>query len=96
VLDVVYSAIEAVNSQLPPDSRLERQAETRLIGAGSTLDSLGLINFVVACEQAVEDKLGLSISLTDEALMADGEGPLQSVRSLADFLANRISEKTSD
>ena len=95
-LNVVYSAIETVNRQLPPDACLERRVETRLIGAGSTLDSLGLINFVVACEQALEDELGMSVSLTDDALMTNGDGPMQSVGSLAGFLAERISEKASE
>jgi len=91
-LRMIYSAIDAVNRPLPASARLSQSPDTVIVGPASQLDSLGLINFVVACEQAIEDQAGVGISLTEENLIADAEGPLRSVESLAAYIASQLLE----
>src|SRR4029079_11772753 len=58
VLEQIYAALDAVNSQLPPSRRLSRTPETVIVGPGGALDSLGLVNFVLAVEEKMGDAIG--------------------------------------
>ena len=44
ILDIIYSAIEEVNRQQPPEYTLKKGKEEFLISDKSSIDSLGLIN----------------------------------------------------
>lgn len=85
-LALIYRTIDIVNHQLPPDRRLARAAETVIVGAGGVLDSLGIVNFVVALEEHVGDALGRSVQLLDADLIAAESGPFRTVDTLAAHL----------
>jgi D-alanine--poly(phosphoribitol) ligase subunit 2 len=79
-----------------PDS-MEGQAadfdsDTALMGRSEILDSLGLVSLVVAVEQEIEDRCGISISLADERAMSQTRSPYRTVGSLAEYAARLISE----
>ena len=92
VLQVVYRAIDEVNPQLPAERRLRKSADTALFGRAGALDSLGLVNLIVAVEQAVEDELGASVVLADEKAMSQSASPFRTVGTLADYVRRQISE----
>lgn len=85
-LQAVYRAIERVNRQRSSDRQLARDPSTRLTGPGGQLDSLGLVTFVVALEQEVEEAFGESITLTDDRLLSDDDGVFATVASLAAYI----------
>lgn len=88
ILALAYEAIDEVNRQLPPDNRIEKSPTTPLLGDGSTLDSLSLISFLVAFEEALEEAHGIRHDLLDDRFLGDPSGPLMSIESLAVFIAN--------
>lgn len=94
-LDAVYAALDELNRLRPADQRLPRQPDTSLVGPAGYLDSLGLVTFVVALEQKVEDLLGGSITLTDPALMSE-TGVFSTVSSLAEYIQQTIAETSHD
>ena len=53
-LQLIYSAVDEVNGQLPPAARLQKHRDTVLFGDGSALDSLAFVNLLVAVEGEVE------------------------------------------
>lgn len=85
---VVYEAIDTVNQQLPPARRLRKAPDTIIIGRGGALDSLGIVNFVIALEEKVADRIGVAVQLLDADMIGD-ESPLRTVESLARFLASQ-------
>lgn len=85
-LEAVYRAIERVNRQRASDRQLARDPSTRLTGPGGQLDSLGLVTFVVALEQEVEEAYGDSITLTDDRLLSDDDGVFATIASLAAYI----------
>jgi acyl carrier protein len=85
-LAAVFAAIDEINPQLPPGSRLDKSLTTPLQGAGGPLDSLGLVNLLVATEERLAAEFGVSITLTDERLVSPEESPLQTVGSLVAFI----------
>jgi acyl carrier protein len=85
--EVVYRAIDQVNELLLDENALTKEEDTILIGEGSKLDSMGFVNFVVALEEELAQRIGLDLNLV-EALNAEGVKSQQrfTVVDLIDFL----------
>jgi acyl carrier protein len=66
-------------------------AETPLFGREGVLDSIGLVTLVVAVEQAIEDRYGVSVSLADDKAFSQKNSPFQSVTTLAEYAAQLIN-----
>ena len=88
----IYRAIDDVNAQLPAAGRLKKEPDTVLFGRQAGLDSLGLVNLIVALEKHVESGCGKAVSLSTPEVMLAEESPFASVRSLAAYLADRLQK----
>ena len=89
----VFSAIDQVNQARPPAQRVEKSVESVLLGEGAVLDSLGLVNLVVAVEEAVEEEFGMSVNVADEHARIQASSPLATVRSLVAYIASQVAEQ---
>ena len=76
-------AVEAANWLLPEERRLNTSPETLLMGNDSRLDSLGLVNLIVAVEQKIEEEFGVSVVLLNEESMSQKPSPFRTLGSLA-------------
>ena len=83
---LIFNAIEEINQQLEEDNKLSKSMETILFGENGKLDSLGLINLIVAVEQNIEDTFNVSITLADEKAMSQEDSPFESVASLSKYI----------
>lgn len=91
ILNLIHAAIDEVNTTLPPDRQIAKSPETELFGRGSRLDSLGLVNLVIATEARLTES-GMEIALADERAMSRKQSPFRTVSSLCDYIAERIQE----
>ena len=91
ILNLIYAAIDEVNPTLPPDRRIDKSPDTQLFGRGSRLDSLGLVNLVVATEARLMDS-GAAVSLADERAMSQKQSPFRTVETLCDYIATVLQE----
>ncbi len=94
VASAVMSAIEELNQDLPSGAVLDLAPDTVLFGRGSRLDSLGLVNLIVAVEGALADELDVEITLADEKAMSQASSPFRTVDTLVDFIVMRLEEGT--
>lgn len=94
--ELIYKTINEINSHLPEEQQLEKSLETVIYGKESKLDSLGLINLIVAIEQNIEDEFNISLTLADERAMSQKQSPFSTVETLADYIEMRIKESKSD
>lgn len=85
-LDIIYNAIDQLNDQSDDGEKIIKQPETRLFGGDGGIDSLDLVNLVVAIEHHIEDTTGSSVVLVDESTMAMENNPFHSVATLATHL----------
>jgi hypothetical protein len=85
-LRLVYDAIDVVNPQLPDARRLAKSPDTVIVGPRGSLDSLGIINFVITLEERVTDAIGAPVQLLDEAALIDDDGAFATVDTLTRFL----------
>lgn len=86
VVKIIYAAIDEVNVLVAEDEQIPKTKTTPLIGDGATVNSLGLINLLVALEQQVETVLGNVVILTQDDVLLQPDGPLKTVGSLADYM----------
>jgi acyl carrier protein len=91
-LKAVQSAVAEINLSRPPDQQLSTDPDSVLFGEGSTLDSLGLVNVVMAAEQYVGDEIGSDIVLASEAAMSRKRSPYRSLRALAEYAQEVATE----
>ena len=93
IVKLVFEAIREVNDQLPIEKRLELSEGTIIFGREGKLDSLGVVNLIVAVEQAVEDNLGVSLVLADDRAMSQKRSPFQTVGTLVEYINQLLKEQ---
>ena len=92
IIQAIFEAIDDINKQTVKDERLAKSENTKLYGSDGPLDSLGLVNLIVATEQRLESLCGLSISLAEESVLDEDESRFETVASMADFVETVYKE----
>ena len=92
VADVIAKALEELNQMLPPGKRIPLTPDVVLADDGGHLDSLGLVNLILAVETGVAEKFGVQISLSDERALAQENSPFKNARVLAEYVSRLIEE----
>lgn len=92
----IYEVIDNVNLELPSKMKLEKSRSTVLYGANSSLDSLGLVNLIVATEQQIFDKFSISISIADDRALSQKNSPFLSIQTLIDHIGFLIEEQGNE
>jgi acetyltransferase-like isoleucine patch superfamily enzyme/acyl carrier protein len=93
VAAAIYRAIDWINGELPPDRQLIKAPQTRLVGSQSVLDSMQLVNLIVAIEREVEDTFGGAVTLADERALSMKASPFRSIQSLADYIGTLVNRR---
>lgn len=93
VTQAMFRAIDEVNRSRAPGQRVEKSRETELLGGSSVLDSLGLVNLIVAVEAQVEDAFGVTVNLADEQARRHPANPFRTIGSLADYVSALLKDQ---
>ena len=86
VNEMIFSTVDELNHQLPKTEQLEKNLETELFGGSGKLDSLGLVNLIVAVEEAIEDEFDLSITLANEEAKSQTHSPFRTLATLNEYV----------
>ena len=70
ITEAIFEAIDEVNQILPGQKKIGKSLDSELYGLNGMLDSLELVNLIVAVEQYVEDSFGTPIILADQRAMS--------------------------
>jgi len=89
-LDILYSAIDELNEQLEEDERVVKALDSPILGSDDGLDSLSVVNLVVAIEQEIMSQTGQSVVLVDEKAMESDAHPFRDVKALAAHIERLI------
>lgn len=93
VLEILYQTIDEFNQQ-HEGVRIQKTPNTALLGCSSGLDSLMLVNFIVAAEQKIEEDFEIPISaIANERALSQKSSPLRNVSTLADFISSILAEQ---
>ena len=94
ILQSIYDAIDEVNEQLPEDQILKKSPDTVLLGKTGKLESIDLVNILVATEENVEEAFGVPISITDERAVSEENSPFTTIETLCNFISNLLAEQS--
>jgi hypothetical protein len=92
---LLTSAMDQVNAQRKKTERVTPTPSTVLVGEGAVLDSLLLLNFLVAAEEQLRDSHDAEVSLVD--LIGQGTpetSPLRSFGALAEHLVSATASQS--
>ena len=92
LVPLIMDCIQEIGDQQDVAIPTDLSTDAALFGESGLLDSLGLVNLVVAVEQAIEDDSGVSISLTDQRAMSQKNSPYRTISSLADYARGLLQE----
>jgi acetyltransferase-like isoleucine patch superfamily enzyme len=92
IVALVLRAVAEVNRMLPDGGRLREDTSCALVQPQGPLDSLGVINLLVAVEDQVEADFGRRPNLTEMGVTSEDSSPLSSIGSLAKFVAERLKK----
>ena len=93
ILNSLYQVVDEFNALDDNNEKIEKSLDTVLLGKGSKLDSLGIVNFIVGVEQNIEDDFEIEITLADERALSQEESPFSTIKSLANYIELLINEK---
>ena len=93
---IIYEVLDGINSENEEVPGIEMSLDTELYGGNSSLDSLGLVNLIVAIEQNIEDAYDLEITLANERAMSQKRSPFKTVESLVGYIEILLREKLDD
>lgn len=91
-LTAVKNAVAEMNMTLEADKQISDDLDAVLFGDGSPLDSIGLVNVVMAAEAHVADETGQDMVLASESAMSRKRSPYRSLRALAEYAVEVSAE----
>ena len=91
-IQAISSAVDSFNDGQPEDARVTKTTTTPLFGEGATLDSIGLVNLIVAVEQGVEAELGVPIILANDRALSQKNNPFSTIETLTDYVILLLKE----
>ena len=87
---ILLESIEELNQDADERISLHNGEDTPIFGSGSDLDSLGLVNLIVAVEEKIESDFSVSITLADEKAMSQKTSPFRTVGTLIEYIEGLI------
>ena len=86
IIKIIYNAIDQINEELPKNNRIEKKMDATLFGREGKLDSLGLVNLIVAVEEGISDKYDKFITIANEKAMSLKNSPFRNVQTLSEYI----------
>lgn len=92
IIELIRQAAEETNEQFAVQIS-KKGAETILFGRKGKLDSIGLVNLVVAVETLIEEEFDVNLTIADERAMSQKHSPFRTVSTLADYIIMLLEEE---
>lgn len=94
-IEVIFPAIDEINTTLPADRQLLKSRDTLLMGPGVRLDSIQLTAVILTVEEILCEKTGVDIALITETAMARLISPFASVMLLAAYIEELLAQTSA-
>jgi D-alanine--poly(phosphoribitol) ligase subunit 2 len=91
VAQIVDEVLREHNQTAAQPITLDRGPDTPLYGPDGGLDSLALVTVVLAVEQALEERLGVRVTLANEKAMSMRHSPFATVGRLVEYATELAS-----
>ena len=96
VSKAVFSAVDELNTQLPPGVSVEKSLDAPLYGAGGKLESLDFVTLIMEVEEKINAEFGTDITIADENLLSKAKSPFSTLRTLIEYLEQLVKQPGND
>jgi acyl carrier protein len=93
IIEVVFRGVDELNSQLEEDQKLEKSINSAIFGKQARIDSLALVNLIVAVEAEIADEFDVNLTLADERAMSQNTSPFLTIGTLVDYIFLLLKEQ---
>lgn len=90
ITQAIFNAVDTVNQGRAASQQVEKSHDAVLLGAGGVLDSLGLVNLIVAIEEGIQDEFGVTVNIADEQARAQATSPFTTIQALTGYIATLL------
>lgn len=90
LLEIITREITLLNEELDYDHLRDVSSATPIYGAEDSLDSLSLINLIMAVERAVNSEFDKKVRLADPQAMSAEPSPYRDVASFLAFTRQKL------
>ena len=90
VVDLIIENILLVKDEAGLTVPPRLQADTALFGIEGFLDSMALVTLVIALEQGIKEKFGVSVQLADAHAISQEHSPYSTISTLAEYALLRM------
>ena len=90
VVDLIVETILLIKDETGLTVIPRLQADTALFGIEGFLDSMALVTLVIALEQGIAEKFGVSVTLADAHAMSQERSPYSTIYALAEYALLRM------
>ena len=91
ILGLLYRAADEFNDEHEDDDlRVAKSPDTVLLGEGGSLNSLGLVSYIMIVEDLLEDRFDCRHTLADERALSQTHSPFRTVGRLADYIETLV------
>ena len=92
IQELIMDNLKSIIEENYDDINVELKLETEIFGETAIIDSLGLVDLIVALEEHLMDEYDIDIIVVDESSIIDVDSPFKSIRSLSNLIFSRINE----
>ena len=89
---LILESLREFGDDMGIDGLRDANADTRLYGRMSLLDSIGLVNLIADLEERIEEAFGVNVVLADERAMSMTRSPFRRVGTLAGYIGTLVEE----
>ena len=89
---MIFESYREINNSLAAEEKIKSLPLVPLYGEKSSMDSLGLVSFLINLEQKIEDQLGITITIADEKAMSLKNSPFKTIGTLTEYLKERLTK----
>lgn len=92
--EIIEPALVEISENFPnvDVDRVRENPSLPLFGQEAMLDSLGLVNLLIAIEERIEDKMGISVTIASEKAMSLKNSPFRSTEALQKYIETLVKE----
>ena len=92
LLTIIEQSFDELNALREDSEKLLFSNSTQLYGAESPLDSVDLVNLLLAIEERIEDELDVSFTIANEKALSMKNSPFRTVQTLCDYLKSELTQ----
>ena len=89
---MVYAAADDIGARSAGGAPLEKSPDAPLLSGNEGVDSLTLVNLVVAIEERLFSTTGKTVVLVDEDSLAHEKNPFRTLGTLSDYVERVVNQ----